>query len=70
VDSLSETPGLEPAAIAELVRSHLAQPLYRTEIRAALTAEVLHPNGRPKFTPEGMMVDEHGNRSIFDDVDQ
>lgn len=29
-----------------------------------------YPNGRPMFTPDGMMLDEEGNRSIFDDVDE
>lgn len=28
-----------------------------------------HPNGQPKFGPSGMMLDENGNRSIFDDID-
>jgi len=28
-----------------------------------------YPNGQPMFTPDGMMLDEDGNRSIFDDVD-
>ncbi len=30
-----------------------------------------HPNGQPMFNPEtGTMLDERGNRSIFDDVDE
>ncbi|MBZ9600702.1 hypothetical protein [Phyllobacterium chamaecytisi] len=29
-----------------------------------------HPNGFPVFSRDGTMLDEHGNRSIFDDVDQ
>ena len=28
-----------------------------------------YDNGRPKFAPDGTMLDENGNRSIFDDVD-
>jgi hypothetical protein len=28
-----------------------------------------YPNGQPMFAPDGMMLDENGNRSIFDDVD-
>lgn len=28
-----------------------------------------HPNGAPKWNAEGVMLDECGNRSIFDDVD-
>lgn len=29
-----------------------------------------YPNGRPMFAPNGTMLDENGNRSIFDDVDE
>jgi hypothetical protein len=29
-----------------------------------------HPNGQPMFNADGTMLDEHGNRSIFDDVDE
>ena len=29
-----------------------------------------HPNGQRMFTVDGTMLDEHGNRSIFDDVDE
>jgi hypothetical protein len=29
-----------------------------------------HGNGQPKFAKDGMMLDEKGNRSIFDDVDE
>jgi hypothetical protein len=28
-----------------------------------------HPNGAPMFAASGMMLDDQGNRSIFDDVD-
>lgn len=31
--------------------------------------DMKHPNGKPMFAPDGMMLDEKGNRSIFDDVD-
>jgi len=30
----------------------------------------LHPNERPMFALDGTMLDENGNRSIFDDVDK
>jgi len=29
-----------------------------------------HDNGAPKFSPNGMLLDEVGNRSIFDDLDE
>lgn len=29
-----------------------------------------YPNGAPMFAPDGMMLDDKGNRSIFDDVDE
>lgn len=32
--------------------------------------EHAYPNGAPMFSPSGTMLDEHGNRSIFDDIDQ
>lgn len=35
-----------------------------------LRARATHPNGKPKFAEDGTMLDERGNRSIFDDVDQ
>jgi hypothetical protein len=28
-----------------------------------------YENGAPMFAPDGMMLDEDGSRSIFDDVD-
>ena len=28
-----------------------------------------HPNGAPMFSPTGTLLDDQGNRSIFDDVD-
>ena len=44
------------------------------EIVATLWQEVceemrLHPNGAPKFDDDGVLLDQNGNRSIFDDVD-
>jgi hypothetical protein len=29
-----------------------------------------HPNGAPMYAPDGTMLDDRGNRSIFDDVDE
>ena len=38
--------------------------------RAALRLLVVHPNGQPMWGKHGSLLDENGNRSIFDDVDQ
>lgn len=29
-----------------------------------------HPNGAPKWASDGTLLDDHGKRSIFDDVDE
>ena len=29
-----------------------------------------YPNGKPIFAKDGTMLDERGNRSIFDDIDK
>jgi hypothetical protein len=41
-------------------------------VRAAYAAqaEEKHPNGAPKWAPDGTLLDDKGNRSIFDDVDE
>lgn len=33
-------------------------------------AAMKHPNGAPKFAKDGTLLDDKGNRSIFDDVDE
>ena len=32
--------------------------------------DMKHDNDKPVFAADGTMLDEHGNRSIFDDVDE
>lgn len=32
--------------------------------------DLKYPNGAPMYSETGMLLDEHGNRSIFDDVDE
>lgn len=46
-------------------------PNYGEDVRIAYEAEAAmkHKNGRPMFAPDGTMLDDKGNRSIFDDVD-
>lgn len=45
-------------------------PDYGAEVRIAYAAqaEQKHPNGAPMYAPDGTMLDDQGNRSIFDDV--
>lgn len=47
-------------------------PDYGEEVRAEYErqAAAKHPNGAPMYAPDGTMLDENGDRSIFDDVDQ
>lgn len=46
-------------------------PNYGEESRAEYDrqAQATHPNGRRKYAPDGTLLDDKGNRSIFDDVD-
>ena len=47
-------------------------PNYGEETRAMYEREATerHPNGQRMWTDEGMLLDDQGNRSIFDDIDQ
>lgn len=49
-----------------------APPNYGEESRAAYArdAAMKHPNDRPMFAADGTMLDDKGNRSIFDDVEE
>lgn len=40
------------------------------DILNQLRARTVYPNGNPKFADDGTLLDEQGNRSIFDDVDE
>lgn len=46
-------------------------PNYGEESRAIYEAQATakHPNGQPKYAPDGTMLNASGTRSIFDDVD-
>ena len=46
-------------------------PNYGEESRAEYDrqAKATHPNGQRKFASDGTMLNDKGNRSIFDDVD-
>ena len=45
-------------------------PNYGEESRAAYEEQVAmkHPNGAPMFSKDGTLLDDKGNRSIFDDI--
>lgn len=47
-------------------------PNYGEESCAEYEAQAAmrHPNGTPVFAKDGTMLDDKGNRSIFDDVDE
>lgn len=47
-------------------------PNYGEETRAEYErqAQMKHPNGAPMYAADGTLLDQHGNRSIFDDVDE
>ncbi len=47
-------------------------PNYGEETRALYKREATerHPNGQRMWADDGTLLDEHGNRSIFDDVDE
>ncbi|MDO8534109.1 MAG: hypothetical protein Q7S17_05130 [Xanthobacteraceae bacterium] len=47
-------------------------PNYGEASRAAYAVEasMKHKNDAPMFAPDGTMLDDQGNRSIFDDVDE
>lgn len=41
------------------------------KIEGAVLVSGYHwPNGAPMFSDDGTMLDENGNRSVFDDVDE
>ena len=44
--------------------------ITRLDVRTDEQRAAKHPNGAPKWSPDGTLLDENGNRSIFDDVDQ
>jgi hypothetical protein len=45
-------------------------PNYGEEVLPiyAEQAAAKYPNGQPKYAPDGTMLDDKGNRSIFDDL--
>lgn len=43
---------------------------YGAAIQACAMLNKAHANGAPKFDYTGMMLDDQGNRSIFDDIDK
>lgn len=41
----------------------------RAALAQARSKRFVHPNGQPMYALDGTLLDEKGNRSIFDDVD-
>lgn len=42
----------------------------RAALALARQKQFVHPNGQTKFALDGTLLNEQGNRSIFDDVDE
>ncbi|RUV19909.1 MULTISPECIES: hypothetical protein [unclassified Mesorhizobium] len=42
----------------------------RPDVRTDEQRTAKHPNGQHQWSPDGTLLDENGNRSIFDDVDK
>lgn len=40
------------------------------DLRTDEERQAKYPNGKPMFSPDRTMLDDKGNRSIFDDVDR
>lgn len=57
----AEEHAIREAKHQRVIELHASTPGWR---------DMKYPNGRPKFTVDGTMLDDRGNRSIFDDVDQ
>ena len=62
----------EIAAYKDMQRAYVrfAEACQRLAAVCKIDRAATYPNGQPMFAPDGMMLDEDGNRSIFDDVDQ
>lgn len=57
--------------LAECETARTAEKLARLDEFTPGWRELVHPNGAPMFNPDsGTMLDDAGNRSIFDDVDE
>lgn len=62
----------EMAAALNLKIGTVKSRLFRARAALAVARQkrFVHPNGQTKFALDGTLLDEQGNRSIFDDVDQ
>lgn len=57
------------ARFASLPAAALAASLLNDPVEGKKGLTEKHANGAPMFAADGMMLDDQGNRSIFDDVD-
>jgi primosomal protein N' len=65
--------GREVSVLVAEVKDHseLAKiEILRLDVRTDEQRQQKHENGQHMWSPDGTLLDEHGNRSIFDDVDQ
>lgn len=51
---------------SDMAKVAVIRPDARTDEQRAAK----HPNGQHQWSPDGTLLDENGNRSIFDDVDK
>lgn len=57
--------------LASVAILRIAEPENPVDVRTEEQKAAKHPrNGAPLWSPDGTLLDENGNRSIFDDVDQ
>lgn len=53
-----------------LFGANMALFIWQSRLREKLRkASLIHPNGKPKWGPDGTLLDDKGNRSVFDDID-
>ena len=65
--------GREVSVVVAEIKTHseLAKvEILRVDVRTDEQRQQKHPNGVHMWAPDGTMLDESGNRSISDDVDQ
>ena len=65
--------GREVSVMVAEIKDHsdLAKvAVIRPDVRTDEQRATKHPNGQHQWSPDGTLLDENGNRSIFDDLDK